>query len=58
MSRTLIVKNVVIGEGIPKICVPLIGATLTELKQEAEALKELNPDLVEWRTDFLKKWRI
>ncbi|MEK3751462.1 type I 3-dehydroquinate dehydratase [Paenibacillus sp. FSL E2-8871] len=55
MSRTLIVKNVVIGEGIPKICVPLIGATLTELKQEAEALKELNPDLVEWRTDFFEK---
>ncbi|WP_419885793.1 type I 3-dehydroquinate dehydratase [Paenibacillus sp. B-A-8] len=52
MSRTVTVKNVIIGEGIPKICVPLIGATLYELKQEAEALKELSPDLVEWRTDF------
>ncbi|MEK4449566.1 type I 3-dehydroquinate dehydratase [Paenibacillus sp. FSL L8-0506] len=52
MSRTVTVKNVIIGEGIPKICVPLIGATLSELKQEAEALKVLQPDLVEWRTDF------
>lgn len=52
MSRTVIVKNVIIGEGIPKICVPLIGATLSELKQEAESFKELSPDLVEWRTDF------
>jgi 3-dehydroquinate dehydratase-1 len=52
MSRTVIVKNVIIGEGIPKICVPLIGATLSELIQEAESLKELGPDLVEWRTDF------
>ncbi|MEK4103273.1 type I 3-dehydroquinate dehydratase [Paenibacillus sp. FSL R10-2791] len=52
MSRTVTVKNVIIGEGIPKICVPLIGVTLSELKQEAEALKVLQPDLVEWRTDF------
>lgn len=55
MSRTVMVKNVVIGEGIPKICVPLMGTTLAELKQEAEALKELCPDLVEWRVDFFDK---
>lgn len=52
MSRTVSVKDVIIGEGIPKICVPLIGATLAELKEEAKAVKELKPDVVEWRTDF------
>lgn len=52
MSRTVSVKDVIIGEGIPKICVPLIGTTLAELKEEAKAVKELKPDVVEWRTDF------
>ncbi|MFC3750262.1 type I 3-dehydroquinate dehydratase [Paenibacillus sp. GCM10012306] len=52
MSSILTVKNVVIGEGVPKICVPLVGVTVDELKQEAEALKLLAPDLAEWRVDF------
>ncbi|MEK5234871.1 type I 3-dehydroquinate dehydratase [Paenibacillus sp. FSL L8-0470] len=52
MSGTVTVKNVTLGEGMPKICVSLIGATLTELKEEAEALKALAPDVVEWRSDF------
>lgn len=52
MSSTVTVKNIKIGEGIPKICVPLVGAMVSELKLEAEALKDLKPDLVEWRTDF------
>jgi 3-dehydroquinate dehydratase-1 len=55
MSRTVTVKNVSIGEGIPKICVSLIGASVSELSHEAEALKELKPDLVEWRTDFFEE---
>lgn len=52
MRSTVTVKNVVIGAGIPKICVSMIGADLDELKQEASVLKSLAPDLVEWRTDF------
>ncbi|MCL6605542.1 MAG: type I 3-dehydroquinate dehydratase [Paenibacillus sp.] len=54
MSRIVTVKNVMIGEGIPKICVPIMGATGSELMQEAEALKSLAPDLFEWRTDFFE----
>lgn len=52
MSGTVTVKNVTLGEGMPKICVPLVGATLAELEREAEALKALAPDVVEWRSDF------
>jgi 3-dehydroquinate dehydratase-1 len=52
MSSILTVKNVAIGEGVPKICVPLVGVTVDELRQEAEALKLLAPDLAEWRVDF------
>jgi len=42
----------VIGEGMPKICVSLIGGTLDQLMAEAEELKLLAPDVVEWRVDF------
>jgi 3-dehydroquinate dehydratase-1 len=52
MSGTVTVRDVTLGEGIPKICVPLVGATLSELEGEAAALKALAPDLAEWRCDL------
>ncbi|WP_462408804.1 type I 3-dehydroquinate dehydratase [Neobacillus sp. Marseille-QA0830] len=52
MKRTVSVKGVTIGEGIPKICVPLVGKTLQDLMEEAVLLKTLDLDLVEWRADF------
>lgn len=52
MSGTVTVKNITLGEGMPKICVPLVGTTRTELREEAEALIALAPDVVEWRSDF------
>ncbi|MRN51413.1 type I 3-dehydroquinate dehydratase [Paenibacillus monticola] len=55
MSRTITVKDVIIGEGIPKICVSLVGTSLSELKQETEALQLLAPDLVEWRVDYYEQ---
>lgn len=55
MSGTVTVKNVTLGEGIPKICVPLVGTTLSELREEAEALKALAPDVVEWRSDYFSQ---
>ncbi|QUL55772.1 type I 3-dehydroquinate dehydratase [Paenibacillus tritici] len=55
MSGTVTVKNVTLGEGIPKICVPLVGTTLSGLREEAEALKALAPDVVEWRSDYFSQ---
>ncbi len=52
MSGTVTVRNVTLGEGIPKICVPLVSAAASELVAEAKALNELVPDLVEWRSDL------
>ncbi|WP_025692248.1 type I 3-dehydroquinate dehydratase [Paenibacillus zanthoxyli] len=52
MTGTVKVKQVTLGEGMPKICVPMVGATAAELKEEAEALKSLDLDVVEWRVDF------
>lgn len=52
MKKVVIVKDVKLGEGIPKICVPIVGRTKEELIEEVAALKEISLDVVEWRVDF------
>ncbi|MFC4024218.1 type I 3-dehydroquinate dehydratase [Oceanobacillus longus] len=52
--NTVKVKDVVIGEGIPKICVPIVGTTIEELKEEAIHLKSVEFDILEWRVDFFE----
>lgn len=54
MPKVIKVKDVTIGEGMPKICVSLIGQTMQQLKEEAAHLKALNVDIIEWRVDFFK----
>ena len=51
MKQIVEVRNVKFGEGMPKICVPLIGKNNKELIEEANFLKTLNLDVVEWRID-------
>ncbi len=52
MKNVVKIKNVIIGEGLPKICVSMIGETIKELIDEANFLKDLDLDVVEWRVDF------
>lgn len=54
MNKRLVVKNVVIGDGTPKICVPITGETISQIKEEATYLKTIEADLVEWRADFFE----
>ena len=57
--RTVVVRNVVIGAGTPKICVPIIGTSKDEILKEVNDLTALDFDLVEWRVDFfdqIKNW--
>lgn len=55
MKRTaegaVIIKDVKIGEGIPKICVSLMGRAKSDIIKEANALIGLPVDLAEWRLD-------
>lgn len=53
--NTVKIRNIVIGEGMPKICVPIVGTTKEELLQEVEALQNLSVDIVEWRMDWFKE---
>ena len=52
MKKTITIKGVKIGEGLPKICVPIVGETLKEILEEARYLKTIDFDIAEWRADF------
>ena len=53
--RTVSVGSVVLGEGRPKICVPLTAENLTQLESQAHAVAaEPAADLVEWRADWYR----
>ena len=46
------VRGVRIGEGIPKICVPIVGKTRNEILAAAESFESVKKDVVEWRADW------
>lgn len=50
----VIVRNVKIGEGIPKICVPIVGTTKDGIVDEAKKILALPADMVEWRADWFE----
>ena len=50
--KPVIVKNVRIGEGNPKIVVPIVAPTAEDILAEATASQTLDCDLVEWRLDY------
>ena len=49
--KTVSIRNIIIGEGLPKICVPIVGKTKEELLEEVGVLSDLAVDVVEWRMD-------
>lgn len=48
------VRDIKIGEGIPKICVPIVGRTQTEIIKLAKECTGLPLNLVEWRADWFE----
>ena len=50
--NTVKVRNIEIGAGIPKICVPIVGVTREEIIAAAENIKSTKADVVEWRVDW------
>lgn len=48
----VVVRGLSIGTGRPKIIVPILGPSRAALLAEAEQLKALPVDLVEWRLDW------
>lgn len=54
MIETVKVRNIVIGEGLPKICVPAACGTKEEILREAGVLRELGADIAEFRADIFE----
>ncbi len=50
----VIVRNIKIGEGVPKICVPIVGVTKEEIINEAKTFETIPVDVVEWRVDWFE----
>ncbi len=51
------VKNITIGRGMPKVCVPVVGKTTEEIMAELKAISNYPIDLVEWRVDYFDEVR-
>lgn len=48
------VRNVKIGEGMPKICVSIIGKKKQEILASAYEIKKQKVDMAEWRVDWFE----
>lgn len=51
--KTMKIGDLVLGEGMPEICIPLTGTSQEEVLKEAELAEELPCQLVEWRADYM-----
>ena len=55
--NTVKIKNTILGEGIPKICVPLTDRSLKELESSLNNMRDKHFDLIEWRVDKFEAFR-
>lgn len=54
-KKTVVLKQTALGDGVPKICIPVTGVTEREIMEQARAAAAEKPDLLEWRADFYEK---
>ncbi|WAA12916.1 type I 3-dehydroquinate dehydratase [Fervidibacillus halotolerans] len=53
--KSIVIGKTVIGEGLPKVIVPLTKFNDEDLLVELSNVKSMNPDIIEWRADFYRK---
>ncbi|TSO25589.1 type I 3-dehydroquinate dehydratase [Lactobacillus sp. LL6] len=49
---TVKIRNIILGEGLPKIAVPNVGSNEDEILTSAKNILAAKPDLMEWRIDY------
>lgn len=54
MSGKLTIRNMTLGEGRPKICIPMVAQTPEGLLAELEEIRKRPFDLVGWRADYFQ----
>lgn len=52
--NTVTIRNITLGAGKPKICLPIIGKTLEEINSQATEIIKHPVDIIEWRADFFE----
>ena len=52
MGAIVKVRNVKLGDGMPKICIPVTDTNLDDLKKTVNLIRNTPFDLIEWRADF------
>ena len=50
------IRDVIIGEGMPKICVPIVAKDDNELKVFLDAVVKAKPDIIEFRADIYGRY--
>lgn len=55
MMKSVNVRNVTIGNGRPKICVPIVNKDREGILAEAASFADLPVDIVEWRADWYEE---
>ena len=54
MNKAVCVRGLAIGDGMPKICVPVMGRTQAEVLESAGNVVGSGADFVEWRADYFE----
>ncbi|QEA31215.1 hypothetical protein C5L31_001681 [Secundilactobacillus malefermentans] len=53
-KNTVKLRSTMLGEGRPKMAVPITGTTESELVKQATKAREAGADLIEWRIDYFE----
>lgn len=51
-TKTIAIRNIILGSGRPKICLPIVGKTIEEICSQSEIIMQKPVDIVEWRADL------
>lgn len=50
--QTVTIRNLTLGDGVPKVCVPITAGSFSELSHQLSELQSVPFDMTEWRADF------
>ena len=53
--KNIHIKDIIIGQGKPKICIPIVATDIEEARKQATEIMTYPVDIVEIRADFLEK---
>ena len=56
-QKIIEVRSITLGDGVPKICIPVTAHDERELRTQIEKILEAPCDMVEWRADFFEDYR-